>query len=470
MNRLITIDESIIVPDAPDTPDAPIPTKTIGYVMDEHEQVRERLKRLGDYAAGNAAITTRTRQSGLPNNRIANAYPRYIATMASGYLIGNPVDYQSKAQEEALESIMNDYDAYNADSVDSELAMQASVFGKGVEVLFTTSDGKARSASVSPLTAFVVYSSTVESKPLFAVRYWDKVDGTKSKTLVDVYTSSTIHHYQKDTDMASGYELLGSQPHFFDGVPVIEYWNNAEERGDFESVMRLIDAYDLVQSDRVNDKQQFTDAILVSKGFSEFAHPADEKDERTPAQRLNEDKLAMLPDNTTSLEWLTKQLSQADTEILKDSLKSDIHKFSMVPDLTDLQFAGNSSGVAMKFKLLGLEQLTKVKERWFREGLRSRLRLFANYKAFRGGIKLDADAVQLTFTRALPANDIEVAQLVETLQGIVPNEILLSRLPFIDDVARAQKSLEKEKEAAFKRQEKLMNAGDYVRTFGGEEE
>ena len=39
---------------------------------------------------------------------------------------------------------------------------------------------------------------------------------------------------------------------------------------------------------------------------------------------------------------------------------------------------------AMRFKLLGLEQLTKIKERWFREGLRARLKLFCAFLSLRG--------------------------------------------------------------------------------------
>ena len=38
----------------------------------------------------------------------------------------------------------------------------------------------------------------------------------------------------------------------------------------------------------------------------------------------------------------------------------------MVPKLTDQDFAGQASGVAIKYKLLGFEQLALVKERYFR--------------------------------------------------------------------------------------------------------
>ena len=106
---------------------------------------------------------------------------------------------------------------------------------------------------------------------------------------------------------------------------------------------------------------------------------------------------------------------------------ADIHKMCMVPDMTDLNFAGNSSGVAMRYKLLGLEQLTRIKERWFREGLMQRIRLYAGYLQLTGMPEMDADAVRPVFTRALPVNELEIAQTISQLRGLVEDEKLLRK-------------------------------------------
>lgn len=191
--------------------------------------------------------------------------------------------------------------------------------------------------------------------------------------------------------------------HFFGAVPMVEVWNGEDERGDFEGVMTLIDAYDRLQSDRVNDKEQFVDALLLLSGCTM------ENDERgrTPGQQLREDKVLVLPDGDAKAEWLCKDLNESDAEVLKKALDADIHKLSMVPDLSDEHFAGNVSGVAVKYKMLGLEQLTRVKERWFREALRSRMELFGAFLALRGEPELDVNAVRMIFTRALPSEESE---------------------------------------------------------------
>jgi len=215
--------------------------------------------------------------------------------------------------------------------------------------------------------------------------------------------------------------------HYFGHVPLIEYWNNGEERGDVADVLPLIEAYDALQSCRLNDQEQLSDALLIVYG----ARLETDERGRTPAQQLRQDKLLYLPDREAGAQYLVKQGSQGAEE-MRSALERDIHKFSLIPDLSDEQFSGNVSGVAMKYKLLGLEQLAKGKERWFREGLRERLRCFAHFLSVKGLKVPDADEIRLIFTRSLPENALEAAQMVKTLEGMAPTPLLLSQLPFLD--------------------------------------
>ena len=160
----------------------------------------------------------------------------------------------------------------------------------------------------------------------------------------------------------------------------------------------------------------------------------EENDARTPGERLRQDKTLALPDSSAKVEWLTKEAQESDADVLRLALAHDIHKFSMVPDLTDEHFAGNLSGVAMRYKLLGLEQLTAIKERYFREGLRQRIRLISRYLSLLGSQEVSANDVRFIFTRSLPVNEVEQAQIVSQLHGIVPDEQLLPQLSFLRDM------------------------------------
>lgn len=394
--------------------------------LKEHMEGIYRLEKLRDYYDGRHEIARRRRSAGLPNMRVMHAYPRYISTMASGYLIGNPVEYACAEADAALDLLLTEYERCAIDSVDAELARDASIFGKGVELVFSDDCARPCSAALDPRDAFVVYDDSVQNRPLLGMHCAARRDGAgKLKDYsVRVYTADRALVYRvKNPADPRMKEPVSAQEHFFGRVPMIEYWNDENEKGDFEDVMSLIDAYNLLQSDRMNDKQQFVDALLVLYGCTLEADAMG----RTPGQQLREDKALSLPDCDARAEWLCKQLNEADTEILKNALRADIHKMSMVPDLTDEQFAGNSSGVAMRYKLLGLEQLTRIKERWFREALRERLRAYAHFLERRSGLHLDVEKVRMIFTRALPVNELEEAQTLAELSGILPAQTLEAR-------------------------------------------
>ncbi len=394
--------------------------------LKEHMEGIYRWEKLRDYYDGRHEIARRRRSAGLPNMRVMHAYPRYISTMASGYLIGNPVEYACAEADAALDLLLTEYERCAIDSVDAELARDASIFGKGVELVFSDDCARPCSAALDPRDAFVVYDDSVQNRPLLGMHCAARRDGAgKLKDYsVRVYTADRALVYRvKNPADPRMKEPVSAQEHFFGRVPMIEYWNDENEKGDFEDVMSLIDAYNLLQSDRMNDKQQFVDALLVLYGCTLEADAMG----RTPGQQLREDKALSLPDCDARAEWLCKQLNEADTEILKNALRADIHKMSMVPDLTDEQFAGNSSGVAMRYKLLGLEQLTRIKERWFREALRERLRAYAHFLERRSGLHLDVEKVRMIFTRALPVNELEEAQTLAELSGILPAQTLEAR-------------------------------------------
>lgn len=368
------------------------------------------------------------RAEGLPDHRLFHAYARYIVTIASSYLTGSAISYQGETA--GLPALRKAYLSANTAGVDSELARQASLYGKGVEVIYSDAQARPRSAALDPRCAFVVYGDDVGATPLFGMHFHPLTDasGAPRGYEAQVYTENECLCYRA-ADAASLFlhPPFSRTPHYFGRLPLIEYWNNEEETGDVESVLSLIEAYDALQSYRVNDQEQLADALLIVYG----ARLEMDEQGRSPAQQLRQDKMLYLPDRDAGAQYLVKNAG-AGAEELRLALERDIHKFSMIPDLSDEQFSGNASGVAIKYKLLGLEQLTRCKERWFREGLKERMACYAHFLAVKGERPLDETGVQILFTRTLPENHLETAQMVKTLEGMVPDQLLLSQLPFLD--------------------------------------
>lgn len=401
--------------------------KLLQGCLNEHLRGTERLSRLRD-AYLMKPLAGKIRGEGLPNHLLQHAYPRYIVTIAAAYLAGAAVSYQGEGK--GADAIRHAYQACNAAGTDMELARQCALYGKGTELIYADEKARPCAAALDPRCAFTVYSDDAEAAPLFGVHFHPVLDegGSPRGYEAQVYTAQEQMTFRSQ-DCAS--LLMGPPirrtPHYFGHVPLIEYWNNEEEQGDVEAVLSLIQAYDALQSCRINDQEQLSDALLIVYGAR---LETDEKG-RTPAQQLRQDKLLYLPDREAGAQYLVKQGSPGAEEV-RASLERDIHKFSMIPDLSDQQFSGNASGVAMKYKLLGLEQLTQGKERWFREGLKCRLRCFSHFLSVKGYRMGDTEGIRMVFTRSLPENALETAQMVKTLDGMAPKSLLLSQLPFLD--------------------------------------
>ncbi len=316
--------------------------------------------------------------------------------------------------------------------------------------------------SLSPENTFMVYDDTIEQKELFAVYYYAMKDDSDKKRTIYVATVLTDHYkYVLNIEDITGPQGLieDPEPHFFEEIPVVEYLNNKLAIGDYELQIPLIDAYNALMSDRITDKEQFIDAILAIYGAMLGDPDAKDEDGRTGKEKIKEDKVLELPSDAKA-EYLTRTFDESGVEILKKAIEQDIHKFSHIPCMTDENFGGNISGVAMEFKLLGMENITKIKTRYYKKGLRKRLRLFASWLQKSKAMNVDISGVTPTFTRALPRNLLEISQIVSNLWGKVSKKTLLSQVPFIDNLEDELKAVEKEAEEAVKQQKEIFGLGN----------
>ena len=197
--------------------------------------------------------------------------------------------------------------------------------------------------------------------------------------------------------------------------------------GDFDRVITLIDEYEKLQSDTANDFEYFSDAYLTLTN----AQGTDPED----ILRMKEQRVMLLPEGGEAA-WLTKNIQDTAMENYKNRIVEDIHKFSMVPPMTDENFSGNASGVAMRYKLLGLELLTGIKERWLKKSIMKRVNFLSNFLRVVHNVTLDIESINLQFTRNIPINEKEVAELVVMLKDIISQQTQLSLLTFIDNAEK----------------------------------
>lgn len=423
--------------------DKSINEKALISCLKEHTESIDRFTTLKDLYDGNHSILKRSKvQTDLANNKLMINHAEYITDFATAYFMGNPIKYTFPEEENRTDddSLLQAFRKANITQVDTELARDLSIFGIGIEYVYQDKEGNTKSTNLDPRTAFLVVDDTVEENTLIGVHRIKKRNENNKEIgeILKVITDDTVYTYDFKNDKLS---LINEELNVFNEVPMIEYWNKVNQKGDFESVISLINAYNLLQSDRVNDKEQYVDSLLVLYGT--LAGDNSEEKLKT-ARELKRLGLLELSEGD-KVEYLSKTFHEADVELLKKSIIEDIHKISKVPNLTDENFAGNSSGVAMKYKLLGLEQLAQTKEEYYRIGLKERIKLYSNILNIKM-IRTDIDNIEITFIRSLPVNELEIAQLITYLNNVVSQKTLLTLLPFVENVDSEIERVEEQKQ------------------------
>lgn len=411
------------------------------------------------YYEGNHEILKRERKTkNSPNNKPVCNHAKDIADTSTGFFMGAPISYTLKDNEKELDILKTVLNTAGADEVDQDNALDMSRCGVAYEYIYVKKDENTIILkNLEPTNTFIVYDDTIEQNPLFAVYYYARKEENtgKIKFRSTVMTDRLIYDLTIfDTD---GYQPITEEPteHYFGEIPVVEYQNNKDNIGDYEQQIPLIDAYNTLMADRVNDKEQFIDAILVIYG----ALLGDDSDETSEALKvLKEDKLLELPEGAKA-EYLARTFDEQSVEVLRKAIKDDIYSFSHVPNLTDENFVGNSSGIAMEYKLLGLQMITNTKEKYYRKGLKRRFTMISNYLGLRS-IRLNAENIIPEFTRALPKNMLELSEIITNLKGTVSQKTLISQLDFVENPQEEIEILKKENKENMKIQQSMFNQNE----------
>lgn len=437
-----------------------IDKQSVRHLILKHRTGVDRLRKLKKYYEGEHRISGDSERK----NKLVCNHAKDISDTASAYFIGNPVTYKCGQD---ITDLADALETAGADEADGDNGLDLSIYGRAYEYIYTKKDATDLVIkNLSPENTFIVYDDTIEENELFAVYYYAKKDSTDRTNTVYIATVLTPNYkYVMNIEDVDGAQALTEEPepHFKGEIPVIEYLNNKLAIGDYELQIPLIDAYNALMSDRITDKEQFIDAILALYGAllsdtdveEEEDGKGDGKGTEEAMKALRKEKLLELPEGARA-EYLTRTFDEAGVEILRRAVEQDIHKFSHIPCLSDESFGGNVSGVAMEFKLLGMENITKIKTRYYKKGIRKRLRIFANFFNTRSGINIDVTGIVPTFTRAMPKNLLEISQYIANLWGRVSKKTLLTQIPFVENVEEELKAVEKEEQENLKRQKDLF--------------
>lgn len=404
-----------------------------------------------------------------PNNKILNDFFGQTVDNTVGYFLGNPVilNYTEPKKDKAMVEVdpadvgvdLGELeDTVVQDTIDSicidndkddlfiEWGKEAMIKGLSHLLVYQNEESKTKFMRLSPEDVILVYKNSSTKELEYAIRLYD-IDTEDTNKLVhyaEVYSASKIEIFksveattgvQSRRDFAS-YEFVEEKPHIYGRLPIVTLYNNEEQMSDLEKIESLVNDYDKVLSDVSNEFEVFRNAYLMLKNMTTGTDGA---------RKLKDEGIIEVMENG-DVKFVTKQIQTEALENHLNRLEKNIYKFSQVPDLSDENFAGNLSGVAIRFKLFGLETKCIIKERKMEKAIRELVRVLATPIRVLTGHEIDIINLKVEFTRNVPNNLTEIVDTVTKLDGKVDKETLLSLLPFIDNPKEVLEKMEAEAE------------------------
>ena len=393
----------------PGVPDAEMLGAAVGEFL---RTVRPDRQRLYDYYRGEQPVNKGEAVRGRPNNLLRAPFPRYITEVHTGYFLGIPpaLAYGEAAAGERYAALSRDLDLPH---LYFDLGRDLSICGAGFALVWAERSG-VRVCRCDPCDCFAIRSGDAGAPLLAAVRL---LAGGKGETRGVLYTAERLIPFVWD---GTGVTLGTAEENLLHTIPLLSFYNNCQGMGDFEMVTGLVDAYNVLLSGALDDMQSVANAFLALYGMQGTTQKDIDNANRTRILSLSEGGRA---------EFVVKNLNHEALGQLETNLRRSILQLSMTPDLCDEHFAGNSSGVALQYKLWGIEQVRAAKERTFTDGLRGLLAVLTAGEQLMGR-NIDLTGGMATFYKNLPQDNSALAETLLSLSPVLSAQTILENLPW----------------------------------------
>lgn len=406
------------------------------------------------------------KDSNKPNNKLSNDFFGQIIDNTVGYFLGNPIilNYTEPKKEKSMvevdpvdvgvdleqieDTVVQDaLDKICIDNEKDDIFMEWGKEGmiKGLShlLVYQNEESKTKLMRLSPEDVILVYKNSSTKDLQYAIRLYDidTEDTDVTTHYAEVYDATGYEKYKcsdgQGKNRTTGYTFEERKSHIYGRIPVVTFYNNEEKMSDLERIESLVNDYDKVLSDISDEHSAFRNAYLMLKNMVAG---------KDAIEKLKDEGILEVMENG-DVKFITKQIQTEALENHLDRLEKNIYKFSQVPDLSEESFAGNLSGVAIRFKLFGLETKCIIKERKMTRAIRELFRVMTNPLNVITGKSVDVENLKVNFTRNVPNNTTELVDTVCKLEGKVDKETLLALLPFVENPKEVLEKLKADIEA-----------------------
>ena len=398
------------------------------------------------------------------DNRIPLNFHGLLVNQKASYMFTAPplFDLGDKASNKALTAFLGDKYAKTCKDLCVE-ASNASV--AWLHLWKDKASGQYKYAIVPSGQVIPVWSNNLERELKGALRcYHDITDEGKELDVYEYWNDTTCQAYAIEAggvidtglmpynsftliDTAGNSNLVNEFKHDVGEVPFFPFFNNNIDTGDLDNIKPLIDVYCKVFSGFVNDLEDIQEVIFVltNYGGDDLGQFLRELKDYKAIQIENEGG-----EDKSGVSTLTIELPvEARKELLATTRKCIFEQGQGIDP--DPQNFGNSSGVALGFLYSLLELKSGLMETEFKLGFGRFIRCICRLL----NIKIKDDTIVQTWTRTSVKNDLELSQIAQQSKGVISDETIVSKHPWVEDPEKEMDILNKQKEVETEAQREI---------------
>jgi SPP1 family phage portal protein len=315
----------VITTDAVEITDANI-VDELTKAMNTHNLNRGEIEYLWNYYRGKQPILQRKKLV-RPEicNKIVENRANEIVSFKVGYLCGEPIQYVGRNGDERVSQAIAELNemmfSENKATQDKEIVEWQMICGIAYRLVLPDSRGEEDEVpfemfTLDPRDTFVVKSSEVGNKPMFAVKY--RVDSENNR-IASVYSAN---HYWR----LVGDRVVESKPHALGMIPIFEYPANNALLGAFEIVLPMLDAINNVASNRMDGIEQFI------QSFIKFVNCDIDEEQFKALKEMGAIKVKSVDGSTADVSIVTQELNQMQTQTLVDYLYQTVLTICGMPN------------------------------------------------------------------------------------------------------------------------------------------
>lgn len=393
----------------------------VKYITDYEADTVPMLRKMWHYYIGKnpTILDKKAPDPNNPDNRTPVSYGRKIITTFTGYAYRPRYITYKSDNETYLKELQLTFDENSEHIKNSIHGRNTGIFGLSYELLYIdqsilTGKPEIKFSVIDPREFILLYDYSMEPKKKIGIRYYC-VDKEAKTYKVVVYYNTSTEYYNGVFDRSGKLTLTfdKAETNFFDELPVVAYYLGNEIQGLIEPVAPLIDDYDLLISDSMNEFDRFSHAYLrlVGMSLSDQNKSASAGVFQSALSLLKRRRVFEQLKNKDDVSFLTKDIPTAYIEFMAGLIRDQIHIQSHVPDLGSSAFKDGVSGVAIQRLMFDFENVVSNAEAEFDTGLLERIRLITNvYKKQSRAAGMFSD-ITISHKRNAPVNLMEYADI-----------------------------------------------------------